>query len=92
MLATRSPGAGIRAGMMQLHLGNLTRADGSAIASLGDSVVQVAVHGPSEAPLHKELMQEAAVEVVFKGAARSKEGEVGASLASSPFQPKTHGQ
>lgn len=56
------------------RLGNLTRADGSAVAASGNSAVQVAVHGPGEVPLHKELLEEAAVEVVFKDAARSKDG------------------
>ena len=59
---------------LMLHLGNLTRADGSAVAAHADSSVQVAVHGPGDVPLHKELLQEAAVEVVFKDAAHSKEG------------------
>lgn len=59
---------------IHFELGNLTRADGSAVAAVGDSSVQVAVHGPGDVPLHKELLEEAAIEVVFKDAARSKDG------------------
>ena len=59
---------------IHFELGNLTRADGSAVAAIADSSVQVAVHGPGDVPMHKELLEEAAVEIVFKDAARSKDG------------------
>lgn len=61
---------------ISLSLGNLTRADGSAIAATGNSAVQVAVHGPGDVPLHKEQLEEATVEVVFKDAARSKDCKI----------------
>ena len=60
---------------MDLRLGNLTRVDGSAVAACDGCAVQVAIHGPGDVPLHKELTGEAAVDVVFKSAARSKDGE-----------------
>lgn len=60
---------------VHFELGNLTRADGSAIAAMSHSSVQVAVHGPGDVPMHKELLEEAAVEIVFKDAAHSKDGE-----------------
>ena len=59
-----------------IRMGNLTRADGSAIVSKGDTTIQVGLFGPSDLPMHKELPDKATVDVVLKSASRSKESEL----------------
>jgi len=58
-----------------LRLGNLTRSDGSAILSRADTTIQVAIFGPGDVVIHKELPDRATVEVVLKCASKSRESE-----------------
>jgi len=55
-----------------VKLGNLSRADGSALYTEGETVMQVAVWGPADLPQSREIPENATVEVIFKHAAASK--------------------
>lgn len=46
--------------------GPISRADGSSMLSLGTTCVMACVYGPAEVRPQKELVDEAAVEVIFK--------------------------
>lgn len=56
-----------------IRLGNLSRSDGSAILSQGETTLQVAVFGPGDVAMHKEIPDRATVEIITKSARRSKE-------------------
>ena len=58
-----------------IQMGNLSRSDGSAIISKEDTTVQVAVFGPGDVALHKELPDRATVDILLKSASRSKESK-----------------
>ena len=47
-------------------LGEITRGDGSVVLCQGDTTVACAVYGPGEVRVTRELIDQAAVEVVFK--------------------------
>ena len=48
------------------ELSNLTRADGSATLSQGDTCALISVYGPGEVRMNKEQLDKTTVEVVFK--------------------------
>ena len=51
---------------LHCELGNLTRPDGSAVLSQGDTCIISAVYGPGEVRMNKEQLDKATVEVVYK--------------------------
>ena len=60
-------------------LGHLTRPDGSATLFQGDTSVMVSVYGPGEVKIHRENIDKATVDVVYK----PKSGLPGCSEKSS---------
>lgn len=57
----------------EIHVGQLTRADGSSIFVSPEAVLQCAIHGPLDVPYHKEMPGKATIEVLLKTASKSKE-------------------
>lgn len=51
---------------MTSEMSSLSRSDGSALLNQGDTSVLVAVYGPAEVKVMKELIDRATVEVVYK--------------------------
>ena len=51
---------------LNCELGSLTRPDGSAVLSQGDTCIISAVYGPGEVRMNREQLDKATVEVVYK--------------------------
>ena len=59
-------GSGPRLRRLGCAMGELTRADGSALLAQGETVVACAVFGPGDVRPNKELLSQATVEVTYK--------------------------
>ena len=61
----------IRERLQSVLLSNLSRSDGSALYSFGDTVVQTSVFGPTEVHQSKEDPINATVEVIYRRLVRN---------------------